>query len=336
MEHQELAASSLSFGTYISVEPDFIGVPEFAREAEDLGYQRLSLGEHLMDGNPPRPTVLSIPALAAAGGATSRIRLLAGVVLIPLYEPVMLAKLASTLDIVTGGRLEFGIGIGGQRDTYAEYDAVGIPVGERGRRADEILRLIMRLWTEAHVSFEGRYYRCRDVTLVPPPLQKPHPPIWVAGREEAAMRRAARYGDGWYPYLFTPRRFRESVGHVRKYAAEYGRDLSNFRWGLLQPTCIADTKEEALELAATILGRRYATAQRTPRDIAQALCITGTAQDCIEELEKRVEAGARDIVFMWVANDAGAAREQMREAARNILPHFRSRVVGQATRGTSF
>ena len=155
MEHQELAASSLSFGTYISVEPDFTGVPEFAREAEDLGYQRLSLGEHLMDGNPPRPTVLSIPALAAAGGATSRIRLLAGVVLIPLYEPVMLAKLASTLDIVTGGRLEFGIGIGGQRDTYAEYDAVGIPVGERGRRADEILRLIMRLWTEAHVSFEG-------------------------------------------------------------------------------------------------------------------------------------------------------------------------------------
>ncbi len=313
----------LTFGT--AVPDDYGAIAEFAQEAESLGYYRLSLGEHIMDGNPPRPTVLSIPALAAAGGATKHIRLLTGIVLIPLYHPVLLAKLVSTLDLVSGGRLDFGIGVGGQRDTSVEFAAVGVPVEERGRRANESLRLIKRLWTEEKVTFEGRYYQCKDVTLLPPPVQKPYPPILVAGREEAAMRRAARYGDGWYPYLYTVRRLKASNESVKDYAARAGRDpeSEDFHWGLLQPTCIADSKEEAVRIAAVNVGRRYVTPQRSAEDIAQALCITGTPEDCIKEVESRVEAGARDIVFQWVAPDAKAAKEQMRIAARAILPYFR-------------
>ena len=312
---------NLSFGT--AIPDDFGSIGEFASEAENLGFDRLSMGEHIMDGDPPRPTVLSITAMAAAAGATRTIRLLTGIVLIPLYPPVLLAKLVSSLDVISGGRLDFGIGIGGQRNTEVEFAAVGVPVEERGRRANEMLELLPRLWTEDRVSFDGRYYQCEGVTLRPRPVQKPYPPIWVAGREDAAMGRAARQGDGWYPYLYTVRRLQASIEKVSEHAAEFERDMNGFHWGLLQPTCIADTKEEALAVAAASVGRRYATSERSAEDIAQALCITGTPEDCITEVEKRIEAGARDIVFSWIAPDAKDAWHQMRRAAEAVIPYFR-------------
>ena len=120
----------------------------------------------------------------------------------------MLAKLATSLDLVSNGRLDFGIGISGQRDTEIEFEALDIPVRTRGRRTDEMLEVMKRLWTEEHVSHSGRFFSFDDVTLLPQPAQKPYPPIWVAGRSEAAMRRAAISGDGWYPYLFTVRRLK--------------------------------------------------------------------------------------------------------------------------------
>ena len=312
---------NLSFGT--AIPDDFGAIAEFASEAEDLGFDRLSMGEHIMDGDPPRPTVLSITAMAAAAGATRDIRLLTGIVLIPLYPPVLLAKLVSSLDVISGGRLDFGIGIGGQRNTQVEFDAVGVPVEERGRRANEMLELLTRLWTEDRVSFDGRYYRCDGVTLRPRPVQKPYPPIWVAGREDAAMARAVRQGDGWYPYLYTVRRLQASVEKVSERAAEAQRDMTGFHWGLLQPTCIADTKEEALETAAASVGRRHATPERSAEDIAEALCITGTPEDCILEVEKRIEAGARDIVFSWIAPDPKDAWRQMKRASEAVIPYFR-------------
>jgi alkanesulfonate monooxygenase SsuD/methylene tetrahydromethanopterin reductase-like flavin-dependent oxidoreductase (luciferase family) len=137
------------------------------------------------------------------------------------------------------------------------------------------------------------------------------------------MRRAARYGDGWYPYLYTLRRLRASIEKVKEFAAEEGRDLSGFHWGVLQPTCIADSKEEALRIATENVGRRYVTPRTSAEDIARALCITGTTQDCIKEVEARIEAGVRDIVFMWIAPNQQAAREQMRKVAKEVLPYFR-------------
>lgn len=313
-----MTRKDITFGVALHME----AVVDMAREAEALGYDRVSIGEHVMEGRPPRPTLLGIPALAAAGGATRRIRLLTGIVLIPLYHPIMLAKLAATLDIVSGGRLDFGIGLGGQRDTRVEFEALGIPVEERGRRANESLRLIKRLWTEEGVTFEGRFYKCQDVTLLPHPVQKPHPPIWVAGREEAAMRRAARYGDGWYPFLYTLRRLQGSIEKIRQFAAQEGRDLSGFRWGVLQPVALAQEKAEALRLAVASLGRRYATERISAEEVAQALCVTGTPQDCIKEIEARLAVGVTDIVFQF----QGTLQEvwaQMRTAAQQVIPYFR-------------
>ena len=234
-----MATEQVTFGCNFSLE-DYWDVAEFARQAEALGFDRITTGEHLMDGNPPRPTVLGIPAMAAAAGATRSLRIMTGIVIVPLYHPVMLAKLASTVDVVSGGRLDFGIGISGQRGTKVEFDAVGISVRTRGRRTNEMLEVMKRLWTEEHVSHDGDFFKFEDVTLLPQPVQKPHPPIWVSGRSDAAMRRAALQGDGWYPYLFTVRRLRRSNEAIREIAAEAGRDLSGFHWGLNQPTSIME------------------------------------------------------------------------------------------------
>ena len=132
---------AITFGCNLTVD-DYWDIGEFARRAEDLGFDRVAVGEHIMDGNPPRPTLLGLPAMAAAAGATSRLRVLTGIVIAPLYHPVMLAKMVASVDRIAGGRLDFGIGISGQRDTRAEFDALEIPVRTRGRRVDEMLRVM--------------------------------------------------------------------------------------------------------------------------------------------------------------------------------------------------
>jgi probable F420-dependent oxidoreductase len=246
-----------------------------------------------------------------------------GIVIAPLYHPVLLAKLVATVDVISHGRLDFGIGISGQRGTRVEYDALGIPVETRGRRVNEMLQVMKRLWTEEQVTHHGDFFDFEGVTLLPRPVQKPHPPIWMAGRSNAAMRRAATQGDGWYPYLFTVRRLRSSIETVSNYATEAGRDLAGFHWGVLQPTVIGDDRTEALALAVAKVGSRYATPERSAEDIAQALCIAGTAQDCIKGIEERVEAGVRDFDLMLLAEDEKDLYRRMESFARLVLPHFR-------------
>jgi len=312
----------LTFGCSLSLD-GYWNVAELAQRAESLGFDRVSTGEHVMDGNPPRPTLLSIPAMAAAAGATRTLRVMTGIVIAPLYHPVMLAKLVATLDVISQGRLDFGIGISGQRNTEAEFEALDIPVRTRGRRTDEMLEVMKRLWTEEQVSHQGRFFSFQDTTLLPQPTQKPYPPIWIAGRSEAAMRRAALLGDGWYPYLFTVRRLKSSNETIRQMAAEAGRDLEGFHWGLNQPTAISQDREEALGLAVANVGQRYVTPDRSAEDIAQALCVTGTPQDCVQAVEERVEAGVRDFNFGFLADNSTQLFNQMEMFAKQVIPHFR-------------
>ena len=317
-----MATEQVTFGCNLTVE-DYWDVAEFARRAEALGFDRITTGEHLMDGNPPRPTVLGLPAMAAAAGATRSLRIMTGIVIVPLYHPVMLAKLAATVDVVSGGRLDFGIGISGQRGTKVEFDAVGISVRTRGRRTNEILEVMKRLWTEEHVSHDGDFFKFEDVTLLPQPVQKPHPPIWVSGRSDAAMRRAALQGDGWYPYLFTVRRLRRSNEALREIAAEAGRDLTGFHWGLNQPTSIMEDPEQALALAVENVGQRYVTPERSAEDIARALCISGTPEDCVQAIHERIDAGVREINFSFLAPEADLFYQQMELFSSRVMPHFR-------------
>ena len=141
---------------------------------------------------------------------SERVAVGTSILLLPLYPPALVAKQIADLDRATDGRVMLGVGIGGE---YAqEFRAVQVPIEERGRRTNEMIPLLRRLWTAEEITHDGRYYPMENVKIHPAPVQPGGPPIIVAGRKEPAMRRAATLGDGWFPYMYSPRRYADSVG----------------------------------------------------------------------------------------------------------------------------
>jgi len=170
-----------------------------AARIEELGYDSVWTSEHIFFYF---PTSDALTTLAAAAALTSRIRLGTAVLLLPLRPAALAAKEITSVDVISGGRLTLGIGVGGEYPK--EFQAVGVPVKERGPRTDEAIQLLRKLWTEDNVSFDGRFTVLDGVTLQPKPAQPGGPPLWIAGRSQAAIRRAGRLGDGYLPYLFSP------------------------------------------------------------------------------------------------------------------------------------
>ena len=274
-----------------------LGAAEIAAEAawmEGLGLEYLSVGEHFMRGNPPGPTQAALPLLGVAAGATERIRLLSSILLVPFYHPLVLARMTASLDLASGGRLTLGVGVGGEFPV--EFEAAGLNVRERGSRTNECLDALRRLWTEEKVTVSGRHFAFSDAAINPRPLQDPHPPVWVAGRRDAAMRRAVRYGDGWFPYFFSPERYRDSVEKINAMAEEEQRDLTGFQWAFFPYISIYPTEQEAAEAAAVALGGRYLYGGDF-LNIVRNYCLLGTPEMCAQRLQEYIEAGARHIVF---------------------------------------
>ncbi|HEX4817754.1 MAG TPA: LLM class F420-dependent oxidoreductase [Nonomuraea sp.] len=159
--------------------------------------------------------------LAAAAAATTRIRLGTSIIILPERNPLVLAKQVVTLDHLCGGRLDFGIGLGWSPE---EYRALGIPFETRGDRADEYLAAMSRLWQDDPATYEGEFVSFRDVLSVPKPLQSPHPPVIVGGQSLGALRRAARYGDGWITWNLPLDKVVTTTARLREEWAAAGRD----------------------------------------------------------------------------------------------------------------
>jgi probable F420-dependent oxidoreductase len=303
---------SVEFGSTLTSSK---GIPASAQRAEQLGYDYVVTGEHMMFHGPVSNSLIS---LAVAAGATTKIKLMSTVVLLPLYNnPVAVAKQTSILDVASDGRYHFGVGIGGEFPK--EFEACGVPVKQRGSRTNEALEVIKKLWTEKDVSFDGRYTKFTGVTLSPAPVQKPHPPIWVAGRKEPAMKRTAMYGDGWIPYMYTPEMLHESLEKINQFGKEAGRDMSTFRPGLFIFTSIGSNRDDALQQAAKALGGTYA---QDFSKIAARYTLSGTPDDCRKRLKEYVDAGARTVLISWACRQADID-ENMRVFIEEIAPAFR-------------
>ena len=299
-----------------------LGAAEIAPEArwlEDLDFEYISVGEHFMRGNPPGPTQASLPLLGVAAGATERIRLLSSILLVPFYHPLVLARMTASLDIASAGRLTLGVGVGGEFPV--EFEAAGLDVRQRGRRTNECLDAMRRLWTGNKVDFHGRHFKLENVSINPPPTQQPHPPVWVAGRRDAAMRRAVRYGDGWFPYFYSPDRYLDSVEKISRIAAEENRDLAGFQWAYFPYISIYPTEQEAAETAAEALGGRYLYGGDF-LNIVRNYCLLGTPEMCAERLKEYVDAGARHIVFSVACPREDRVRH-IETIASEIIPRFR-------------
>jgi probable F420-dependent oxidoreductase len=211
--------------------PDARALVEIARLADDLGFETVAVGEHVVV---PRSQLSLLPARwydplvvgATIGAVTTRVKVAFSVLVLPYHHPVRLAKAIATLDVLTAGRVILGAGAGWLE---GEFDVLGVPFGERGRRLDESLAAMKELWTSDDPTFQGEWVSFADIAFEPRPLQRPHPPIWVGGWGRNAMRRAVAFGDGLYPAAGGPlSRLAGDVRAVRGMLADAGRDPAAF------------------------------------------------------------------------------------------------------------
>jgi probable F420-dependent oxidoreductase len=212
------------------------GVAAVAREVESLGFDSVWVWERLLRPLEPKaPYPVGDGSLADAfksvlgpletlnfvAAITERVRLGTNVINLPWWNPVLLARQLATIDLLSGGRLNVGLGVGWLPD---EYDAAGVPFSERGRRADEALDVLEAVWTTDPVAFEGQYYRVPPSYMGVKPLQKPHPPIYMAAYTPAAMKRTAERANGWTPVGIPMPAVPEMFAQIKQMAAQAGRD----------------------------------------------------------------------------------------------------------------
>jgi probable F420-dependent oxidoreductase len=264
---------------------------------EALPIDSLWVGGHVSSPNPTRDAIVGLAQLATL---TARVQVGTSILLLPLYPPAIIAKQIADLDRATGGRVVLGVGVGGEYPQ--EFRACQVPRSERGPRTDEAIPLLRRLWTAEELTHEGRYYSMTDVRIHPAPAQPGGPPIVVAGRREPAMRRAARLGDGWMPYLYSPRRYAASVATIRDAATETGRDLVDFQWFAFVFVNANPDGDLARRQATEALGSTY---QQDFGAFVDRVAAAGTPAEVADKLKAFVDAGARHLIL----GRAASARE---------------------------
>lgn len=256
----------------------------FAVLAEDAGFDSVAYGEHVLFR---RPILNAFVALAAAAAVTTRIRVLSALTLLPLYPAALAAKLASSLDVVANGRFDFGVGVGGE--VPEEFEACGVDRASRGQIADESLRAVRSM-------FAG------EPMLLPKPVQRPGPPVWVGGRSDRAVERAAEFGDVWLPYLVTPEQVAAGAAKLE------GSGVAS------AAVCFVGVGIPETE-ARRFVARLYdLDEERVSRYV-----IAGEPSAVVERLREFRDAGASSVVLNLCAEGA-AADEMARLAGREVRP----------------
>ena len=255
-----------------------------AVEGEAIGYDYATISDHVViprdiEARYPYSDTGEFPgrsrgdrheqltAVAFIAGKTTRLRLVTSVTVVPHRPAVLLAKMLATIDVLSNGRLTFGIGAGWMRE---EFEALGVPpFAERGHVTDEYLMACRELWTKDDPRFEGKYVKFANVLFEPKPVQRPHPPIWVGGESGPALRRTARLGDGWYPIGTNPqhrldsmKRFAAGVERLRRLTREAGRDPSQVALAYRVTSCGQIPARPGRRRRAAFVFRRYRGCRR--------------------------------------------------------------------------
>ena len=293
-----------------------------AKRGEELGFAYLALPDHIViprtiaspyPYNPERKMMgaaegdcleqLSLLAFLAA--ATGKIRLLTSVMVAPHRPPVFTAKALATIDVLSQGRVVVGIGAGWMAE---EFLAVGAPpFSERGKVTDEYLRAFKTLWTQADPRFEGRYARFADISFLPKPLQKPHPPLWIGGESPAALRRVVALGDAWYPIgsnpqypLDTVERYAKALAGLREEAERARRDLDG--------------------IALAYWAAWYKEGQTLELDDGQRRVFTGSDADVARDIAAFRALGVSNLLFNFARSTLADSLSSMERFAAQVIP----------------
>ena len=308
----------ISVGGFSGEVPGREALIELARKAEAVGFDSVQVGDHIQWHAP----ILEATALMATFAAvTERVRIVSDVIILPLRDPVLIAKTIASLDVLSGGRVIFGIGVGG--DHPADFAAMRIPMKERGSRANETLEIVKGLWANERFSYEGKHFSIRDVKISPRPLQ-PSIPIWVGGTSEMALRRAARYGDGWIAAFSSVGKFARLSADLRALLQEGGRPAEGFTLGVYLFANMDDDAARARAVAARYVDRVY---RLEGAQIVERFGAVGPVGACIERVLAYVEAGADYIVLGQVSDPRDWPRQL--DAYVEFIEEVRRRTGGR-------
>jgi probable F420-dependent oxidoreductase len=280
----------------------------FAR-VEELGFESAWAQENTLSAG---PQLSPVEVMTYAAACTQRMRLGCVVFVSTLHSPVHLARSLATLDQLSRGRLDVGIGTGGKNRPFAAF---GISPDRYVARFTEGLAVMQALWTQPRVTFDGEFWQLKDAAMEPKPVQKPHPPVWFGAGTEVALRRAVRLGDGFFGAGSAPTaRFTEQVQIVRRALAESGRDPASFPIAKRIYIAVDDDAATARDRINASLERMYG--RRVP-DI-EAAAVAGTADDCVREVGQVAAAGAELILFTTLFDQA----EQAERLAAQVMPRI--------------
>ena len=284
-----------------------------AQEAEELGYDSVWAADRLVIPwtigttypysrestfivPPDRPFFDTMTCLAFLAGCTEKIELGMSVMVLPYRHPLHWARIATTIDQLSTGRLLLGVGVGWMEEEFA---ALNVTFKERGKISDEQLRLLQKLWTQEHITFHGDYYNFDDIAFLPKSHRKPRIPIWVGGEGKYAQRRAGQYGDAWFPYFvkITPTDLAAGFANVRAEARNAGRD------------------PDAVQLACCL---PVELTNNTEASITDYL--KGSTEQVAERLKEFMALGCVHIGLQFMVPHYPERREQIQRFAREVLP----------------
>jgi probable F420-dependent oxidoreductase len=289
---------------------DMEHIRRFAIGAETLGYDSLWLQERIIgDFTMLEPVTL----LSYVAGITTKLKLGTSVILLPLRNPVQLAKAYSSLDVISGGRTVLGVGLGGGH-LGSHEDVFGYSREGRVTRFTEAVQIIKLLWTEPKASFQGRYWNFQEISMEPKPLQKPHLPIIFGGHHENALRRAAKFANGWMGAgSSSSASFIREAARIRSFLDEAQRDPASFHFAKRVYLAVDKDKARGEKRIREWFARRYKNA-----DLGPKVSIWGSSAECAEKIREIVHAGAQHIVF----NPMFDEMEHLEICAKEIMPHL--------------
>lgn len=285
-----------NFGQYADKEH----LSDITLQAEALGFDSIWVSDHIVIPNSHEgfgdefyEPLITLSFLAAK---TSSIKLGTSVIILPYRNPVTLAKMISTLDVLSEGRVILGIGAGWLEK---EFEALGVSYKNRGRLTDEYLKAMKVLWTENNPEFKGEFLEFSDIKFLPKPYQKPHPPIWIGGGSAKARERAVELGDGWHPVGLTPPELRRHIAELKVLRNTIGKTLEDF------PIIIRRNLEINSE-----------------KDFSEGETLRGTPEKIIRGIKEYKEAGASYLLFQVLGGDINSIQNTIQSFTEDIRPHI--------------
>ena len=292
---------------YADGEFDPAAFRNYCAGVEQLGYHSAWAHESLLSAS---PQLSPVEMMTYAAACTQRLRLGCAVFVSTLHSPVHLARSMATLDQLSGGRVEVGIGTGGKQQPFAAFSLTS---DRYVARFTEGLAVMKALWTEERVTFDGEFFRLADVAMEPKPARKPHPPVWIGATGEPALRRAARLGDGFFGSGgSSPDRFADNVRVLREALADAGRDPAEFPIAKRLYIGVDDNAGRARDRMNAAIARMYGR----PVPEIEAAAVAGTPAGCAAEVSRIAAAGAELILFTTLFEPD----EQAARLAADVIP----------------